>query len=297
MFDMRYHIASLVAVFFALAIGILLGTVIVDKGVLVDQQKSIVKRIETSFDEIRTENQRLRTEVANEKRLSNQLIQLAIKDRLKGGNIVVLTTTDVSDDVIESIMDNIRKAGATSNNIRIVDSYRVTEQTISQVQQYFTVRLTADNAKQVMIKKLIDDLAQSAESTTTPNRNTVYKVPYIVQIKNMGIIKTDITNSTPPRPVTGVVIVGGANSEMNPFETDLAIIEQLKALRIRVVGVETSSCKKSYMKTYQATGIPTVDNIDQPAGMISMIFALAWTDGNFGTKSTAQRLLPLSAQQ
>ncbi len=57
MFDMRYHIASLVAVFLALTVGIVLGTAIVNRGVLVRQQNALVGSLRTEFASLRDRGQ------------------------------------------------------------------------------------------------------------------------------------------------------------------------------------------------------------------------------------------------
>jgi hypothetical protein len=107
----------------------------------------------------------------------------------------------------------------------------------------------------------------------------------------MGLMKTDI-NFSLFKPISSAVIIGGSNTNQDPLKTDLPLAAQLKAMKVRVIGVETSEAKKSYVKTYQAAGIPTVDNINQPTGIISAVFALGSQDGNFGIKGTAGQLMP-----
>ncbi len=295
MLDMRYHIASLVAVFFALAIGILLGTVIVDKGVLVNQQQALVKRIETNFNELREENRMLRDEVGEQRKFATQVIPLAIEGRLDKQNVGVITTTDVGDDIVSGLVDGLKKAGATTNSVKLNNEFKLTDQALAQLKPYFTAnQLTADNAQELVLKKMVDELAKATTSTASAITTTtaVARVPFLVQLSNMGFIKTDISFAL-FKPINTAVIIGGSDSNQDSLKTDLPLAAQLKAMKIRAVGVETSMAKKSYIKTYQAAGIPTVDNINQPTGIISTVFALAGQDGDFGIKGTAGQFMPM----
>ena len=49
MIDIRYHIASIVAVFLALGLGVLIGSTIVGDDLLVDQQKKLLDRLKNSL--------------------------------------------------------------------------------------------------------------------------------------------------------------------------------------------------------------------------------------------------------
>ena len=60
MINFRYHIISIVAVFLALAVGVVMGSAVIDKAVvqtLEDQQAAIDRRV----DQVILENDQLRT--------------------------------------------------------------------------------------------------------------------------------------------------------------------------------------------------------------------------------------------
>ncbi|HZD61096.1 MAG TPA: copper transporter [Anaerolineae bacterium] len=293
---MRYHIASLVAVFFALAIGILLGTVIVDKGVFVKQQQALVKRIEDNFARIREENRTLLEEVNNQKEFTDKVVPLAVKDRLVGKNVAVIATTAIDDEVVTNLTEGLKEAGATVTEIKVMAHYEITNSVIEQMRSYFPSNINAENARELMLRKMVDDLTMvSVATTSTPTTTTMVKVPYLVQLTKMGFIKTGIDFSKPTSPINGAIIIGGTENGLDPTETDLPIVLQLKAAKVRVVGTETAGCKKSYMKSYQASGIPTVDNIDQPIGIVSVVFALVGADGHYGVKKSATKLMPTAS--
>ena len=49
MIDLKYHIASIVAVFLALGLGVIIGSTIVGDDLLVDQQQKLIERLEEQF--------------------------------------------------------------------------------------------------------------------------------------------------------------------------------------------------------------------------------------------------------
>lgn len=60
--DIRYHIASLVAVFLALGLGILIGASLLDEGRLLESQEKLIVGLEKRFDTLQAERSLLQTE-------------------------------------------------------------------------------------------------------------------------------------------------------------------------------------------------------------------------------------------
>lgn len=293
MLDMRYHIASLIAVFLALAIGILLGTVIVDKGLLANQQTSLVKRIESNFNVLREENRTLKSELYEKREFENKAVPLVIKDKLAGANVVIIATWSLTDNsFLTNLTDDLKRAGATVNNVTVEKDFNINDQAITLLQPYIQTPLNKENARELILKRMVDDLGTSSDNTSSATGAIGSDNSYLLQLKSLGFIKTDIDFNVPDRTFDKAIIIGGSDRDEETRITDLPIILELKSLNIRTIGTETSSCKKSYMRPYQAVGIPTVDNINERIGIVSAIYALTGIDGNFGTKKTAGQLMP-----
>ncbi len=99
-------------------------------------------------------------------------------------------------------------------------------------------------------------------------------------------------------PVQGVVVIGGTENAKGPkFENlDAPIIKSFLDLTIMAVGVEASTVKNSAIRNFQGLGISTVDNIDTTPGLISLIYVLSGQPGDYGSKETADSLMPLPAK-
>jgi hypothetical protein len=79
---------------------------------------------------------------------------------------------------------------------------------------------------------------------------------------------------------------------LNAENLDTPLIESLKTQNIMIAGAETSDVKTSYIQKYKNLGLNTVDNLDMPAGLVSVVYVLNGQTGNYGTKPTADRLMP-----
>ena len=93
MINFRYHIVSLIAVFLALAIGVIMGSAVIDRAIvnrLEDQQRSLgnrLKGIEGENDDLRSENGSLRTTA---ERLAQQGSERLLADSLTGVPVLVV---------------------------------------------------------------------------------------------------------------------------------------------------------------------------------------------------------------
>ena len=101
MIDLRYHIASIVAVFLALALGILIGSTIVSDNLIVEQQKKMIDRLEEQFYALRdseavltAENQRQSKIISNYENYSQTLLTSLVNGKLGGLQIGVIITGD-----------------------------------------------------------------------------------------------------------------------------------------------------------------------------------------------------------
>lgn len=279
---MRYHIASLVAVFLALAVGIILGTVIVDKGVLVDQQKAMVERLEKDFERLRTENATLNSELRKRDQYVKESLFSLIKDKLTGQNVIIIATSPTDGSIMRSIQEAIRRAGASEATISLNLPLKLEEKTIQEKLSPHIQQIQGSTIQEKVLKRLAD------YCSSAPGDNKI-----LVDFASAGLVSV---NSLPQVQPTAALIVGGSDGGDSSREIDAVLIERLRANKVRVVGVEPKSRKLSYMGLYQRLGIPTVDNVDEEIGLLSTVLALAGADGNFGAKSTANKLMPAIPQ-
>ncbi|MBI5230986.1 MAG: copper transporter [Coriobacteriales bacterium] len=110
MYNLRYHIASLVAVFLALALGLVLGGVVVDRGTLDAQRAALVNSLRSDFRRLTAENTTLKRDLALQKQFADASSSAFVKDRLDGKRVVIVSNTGRSDS-LEAARSVIEEAG------------------------------------------------------------------------------------------------------------------------------------------------------------------------------------------
>lgn len=281
MFDFRYHIISLVAVFLALGIGTLFGIMVVEEGVVSEQEKALISRIERDFDKLRRENSEADKSLKEAEDFQKAIIPLTVTDKLLNQNVALIVTTSLNEETKNSLVKVLTLSGANiaSTTVISADLGLKENDNIGKINTLLgTSDLTGNNLKSQLLSEIGRQIA------TQENPDLMY------QLRDLGVFKSEGAYDT---PVQLVVVVGGSNKAKSTDWVDVPLITTIKEYNVTIAGVETFSVKKSYMITYQELGISTVDNIDKSAGLVSLIYALGGVAGDYGEKPTAEQLLPV----
>lgn len=285
MFDLRYHVASLAAVFVALLIGILVGVAM--SGKVDDAEKrslqSDVNRLEAQLD------------AASERRASGTREQKAfqafvrnaypalIADRLAGKRIAIVFVGPVDAAVRRDIQRAIEDAGSSAP-VRIrafkvpIDPRRIDGELDGDLAQYKT---EFGDLGGTLARELVDGGDTPAWDALTP---------FIVEEKS-GSFR---------RPADGVVVArtvraqqGDTSELLKGFYSALADID------VPTVGVEPSGVSQSAVGAWSSAGLSTVDDIDTRAGRLALALLLSGSStGNYGLKETADDgIVPLVEAQ
>src|SRR2546423_12810867 len=89
MVNLRYHVVSLVAVFLALGVGVLMGTTVINK-VTVDQLRKRLDSVAASVRQTRRENDSLSAQVQTWQRFADQGRDQLLLGRLKGVPVLLV---------------------------------------------------------------------------------------------------------------------------------------------------------------------------------------------------------------
>ena len=111
MINFRFHLVSLVAVFLALGLGILMGSTVIDQG--------IVDRLDREIKSVRNENSKVEAQNSDLTKQNKQLQQYiddlspyAGAARLDGLSVAVVAENGVDGDVVKQTETMLRDAGA-----------------------------------------------------------------------------------------------------------------------------------------------------------------------------------------
>lgn len=284
MFDIRYHITSLIAVFLALAMGILLGTIIVDKGLLVKQKEALVERLETEFNQIKKDNRELQSELNQRNRFEEAVFISISQEQLTGQRLLLVSTSRIPKKVRDEIRNSVAQAGAeiatvnlTTSDFDLNDSK--TRKKLANLLEVSSSSKVSRNELQSMI------ITRLAEETATPVDRELVR-----ELINLDLIKVE---NEAILPVAGVIAFAGDKEEVeNLTEIQLPLINEYARLGVVSVGTESKDIETSHLRLYQGIGIATVDGVDTNAGKISLIYALKGGAGNFGAKGKSEARLP-----
>lgn len=282
--DYKYHIASLVAVFLALGIGILIGSTLLGNDALIDYQKQVTNKLEDQLQSLRKTNETiqvrantLETDSNMHQQFEKQVLPVLVAGKLADKNfaLVELNNFGFPPELAEAIKD----AGGHVNSVTSVNSIEDEKHIISILQKDLVWPVTTGDE---FYKRLGTEIAN--------NINTGENQAVISYLVEKELIKTSGEYGV---PVDGLIIVGGSYKESNRnMQIDISLIDYFSELNIPVVGVEETDVSFSSMKEYQRKHISTVDNIDTAPGQMAMVLVLGGQPGHYGIKSTAQKLMP-----
>jgi hypothetical protein len=121
------------------------------------------------------------------------------------------------------------------------------------------------------------------------------ETPLWTALQNV-IVEEKIGPAKPP--ADGVVIVRSVTPQTGPTALFLkGLYSGLADVGVPAIGVERTNDAGSAIKAFQRAGFSTVDDIETPVGKLALVALLAdpLLTGSYGTKKTAQALLPLIA--
>ena len=280
MFDFRYHVASLIAVFLALVIGILVGVALASHGLgdtERDRLEADVRRAQEQRDALSAQVDALREEGATDHAFVEETYSVVMDGRLKGARIAVLFVGTVDGDVRAAIDRALRDAGAGSPvRIRAV---KVPIDEAALRNRLENRPFLAGYAGKGQLEALGHALGQELiAGTETPLWNALQSL----------IVEESV--GTTRRPADGVVVVRTAAPQTGATALLLkGLYSGLSDVNVPAVGVERTTDSESTMRTFQKAGLSTVDAIDTSTGKLALVILLSEpaVTGNFGTKPTA----------
>ena len=277
MFDFRYHALSLVAVFLALGIGIVLGVTIGDS-LVSEADRSLRKTLRRDVVDARNDKRAAEQRVRERDRLIEAAFPLIAGKRLRGTRVALVEIGSLPGDVERGVRDAIEEAGGD------VDS-------LSQ--------LGSPPDLAVLGRELGRRYANAHESRRVAGALGRRLARSLIRGGRRG---GQLLEGLPSRfrgdyDGADAVVVWHQPSEdrsapEQAFETEL--LETLVAFDRPVVGVETSDTEPSQIGFYDNHGLSSVDSVDLVGGQAALVLALDGERGRFGLKDSADEPLPRS---
>lgn len=289
MFDFRYHLVSLAAVFIALAVGILLGAAI--SGKLGDAENALVKdQVKSMSDQLTQERNRSdiierRSEAAQE--LLSDAYPALMANRLAGKGFAVLFLGPVDGSVRSALERALADADAGSPVRLIALDTPVDPQELDsalQGDELLAQYVEGGDDFGALGEALGGDLIEGDGT------------PLWTALSSRLIEERSGTTST---PVDGVIVVqtwhepdsaGDADQQRRTRATESlfeGLMRGLENTSLPVVGVETTDAEGD-LALFRQQGVSSVDDVDTLAGRLALALLLQGAQpGHYGVKDSA----------
>jgi len=288
MFDFRYHALSLVAVFLALGIGILLGVTLGDS--LVSEATRSVRS--SLRDDVVEARRRAREEQASREqrdRLIEAAFPLLASDRLRGERVALVALGELPDDIESAAREVVETAGGSVDSVSVLD--------VEPVEADLREAFPGDGARPNPSASELEALARRLGASTVAGGRTAMRLqaayPKRFRGDYRGAESVVIYRAPLPAPHAADGELDGPDSPADRrAKLDRALIRGMERRGATVVGVEESNSEPSQIPFFVDARLTSVDSVDLIGGRVALVFALDGVQGTFGFKSTADEPLP-----
>jgi hypothetical protein len=300
LFDYRYHALSLAAVLFALALGVLIGVAIGDTNLVSSAKSGIVHNLNAEVSEAHQQAETLQNRLTAEESFSRGLYPLAVHELLNGRSVGLVFLGGSSNQVNSLVKTTVTQGDGTLA-------------TVVAVREPLDLAGIAHEAEGTHFAGLCS--AKGANGECEPSPVLVEQLGALVgrQLVSGGDrvdkelvsrIRGSLLSAFDGQltKLEGLVVFRGpspqgVSAKQSEAETRFedGLLAGVTAAGVRAVGVETSTTNPSQVPWFKGHKLSSVDNLDTQAGQAALLYALAGYTGSFGTKATADSLLPAAA--
>lgn len=118
MYNIRYHIASIVGIFLSLAIGLILGAAIGGSDSMREISNEMIANLRSDYEKVLNANTKLTAQSDESQKFASEFVAAWMVNRLSGKHIVILADHD-STAGIDRVRDLAERAGATVTVVKI----------------------------------------------------------------------------------------------------------------------------------------------------------------------------------
>lgn len=279
MLDLRYHVASLSAVFIALVVGILVGVGISGRGVVDKSERrnfqNQIASLQARADQLTAEKQLLSQQGAAAESFVQDTYPVLMRNRLAGKRIAVVVIGPSGGATGSDVSRALADAGGT------VALYRAVKEPVTLEPLLHALKGTPGFRT---LPNIAHELGQEwVTGGVTPVADKIS--PLLVEEQR----------GTVGRPVNGVVVVErSAPADAPTLRFLTALLNGLSEGGVPLVGAEQVAASPSLVPSWQSVqGMSSVDDIDTPSGKLALALLLGGAPvGHFGLKATADDPLP-----
>ncbi|MGN6276892.1 MAG: copper transporter [Solirubrobacterales bacterium] len=279
-YSARYHATSLIAVFLALAVGILIGAEFGGKA-LTNTRKDLEHSLVGNLQDARSRADELSAQLNRSNEFGERVYPVLTRERLQGRRIGIVALGGLPGGITGDVEAALAPTGARIVGVGVV-------------------------REPVDVAGLAGDLAKTrfADLRRNPDALSELGTGLGRQLVRGGTLPEVVRSQLFSRAsgtfgaLDGVIVVRDQPLNLGPVrqakanQLEAALMSGMTATRTPVVGVETTTTEPSSVSFFQSNDLSSVDDVDLTAGRLAMVFAMLGAEGSFGVKGSADRLLP-----
>lgn len=276
----RYHATSLIAVFLALAIGILIGAEF-GGDALTNTRRNLEHSLVGNLQDARSKSDELGSQLGRSNEFAERVYPVLTRGRLQGKRIAIVALGGLPSDDTTAVEDALGPTGAKLVGVGVV-------------------------REPVDLNGLAGDLSKTRFADLKRNPDTLTAL-------GTGLGRQLVIGGTLPEVVRGhlfsrasgsfggldgVIVIRNQPQDLGPVQKATAgtfesgLMSGITGTRTPAVGIETSTVEPSSISFFQGNDLSSVDDVEMPAGKLALVFGMLGAEGSFGVKSSADRLLP-----
>jgi hypothetical protein len=298
----RYHVVTIVAVFLALAIGLLGGAAFVQPA-LQEELQNQTDRLRRDLADRTRQIGDLREQIGALGGLAEAAMPYLTSGKLSATPIVLVSQVGVEDEVLAQAQGSLAQAGA-----RILTTVSATEELVSDdpaTQEQLALMLGAPTAPAEELPGLAADaLAQRFSSQQVIGDDILAELLSAGFLAPVGAGPSAATLDEIGADGQVVVVLSGGRGEqpvLAPEAFAVPLAEQLAGLGVPVAAGESLLSDYDYVSLVRSNGTEgtvTVDDLDQTMGGAALVLGLeellaTGNGGAYGVKDGAEPLPPL----
>lgn len=253
MYNLRYHLASLVAVFLALALGLVLGGLVVGQGALDAQQRAIVTGLQRDFKRLNDDNSKLSAEINVQRDYSAQMTDAWVKNRLTGKTVLIMTSGNKNEG-LQSAVAAVEGAGG-----------KVAVVTIDQPGMGLTDDKVAEAARSVV--GTTTELAESVAAVLKTEWTTAGARPLTDALSEAGALTVDGL----PASAEATQAVTLAAFEGKPDTVALGVAQAYATAGYNALGAQTMTSGNSVAAAAAAARLSAFDTLGTAPGQFTLV--------------------------
>jgi hypothetical protein len=279
-YSARYHATSLIAVFIALAIGILVGAEF-GGDALNNTRRDLEHSLVGNLQDARSRADELSADLIRSDEFAERVYPVLTRERLQGRRIAIVALGDLPGEITDEVEEALAPTGARLVGVGVV-------------------------REPVDVNGLAEDLAKTRFADLRTNTDAMTELgtglgrQMAIGGTLLEVVRGDLFSRASGSfgGLDGVIVVRDQPEEMGAVQDakadqlEAALMSGITATRVPAVGVETSTDDSSSISFFQSNDLASVDDVDLTAGHLALVFALLGADGSFGVKGTADQLLP-----